>query len=275
MADAERPPRAPPRPVPERASERAAILRWTAGLGAITAGALTLRTDIPPPSARARLGAAERAGLLRGHRLLAGAPTLYTLTAAGQRACGSPRGPSRVSASGARHLAVCAHVAAGLARCYPDHEILGEPELRHRERGGDVGASVELGRPHAGAVRRHRPDLLLLPPGHRRQPLAVEVELTVKAPGRLSAICRAWARSRAVGGVLYLAPEPVRGALRRAVAAAQGAERIAVVGLEAVPGLDAAGMVLPGAPAQRPIPSAPAQRSIPSAPVQRSIPSAP
>ncbi len=66
-------------------------------------------------------------------------------------------------------------------------------------------------------------------------PVAVEIELTVKAPRRLEAICRAWARSREVAGVLYLAPADVERALRRAIDKAQAAERIVILPLDALP----------------------------------------
>jgi hypothetical protein len=72
-------------------------------------------------------------------------------------------------------------------------------------------------------------------------PVAVEVELTVKAPRRLAEICRAWARCRCVAGVLYLAPPEVRRALERAIDQAQAGERIAVLGLDAVPRPDTVG----------------------------------
>ena len=77
----------------------------------------------------------------------------------------------------------------------------------------------------------HRPDLALLP----RDPapaIAVEVELTVKSPRRLAAICLAWARCRHVGGVIYLAGEGVRPALARAIEQSRAGGRIAVVALE-------------------------------------------
>ena len=127
--------------------EREAIIRWTARMGAITAQALAYRHGISVASARGRLAGAERARLLSRRRPLTGQPALYTVTPAGLRACGL-RGldPCRVSASNALHSIVCAEVAAALERCYPDHEVLGERELRRdeRERGHPV-ASAHLG----------------------------------------------------------------------------------------------------------------------------------
>ncbi len=220
--------------------EREAIIRWTARMGAITAEALAHRHDISVASARARLLGAERAGLLARRRPLSGAPALYTVTQAGLRTCG-PRGldPGRVSASNAQHLVVCAEVAAALERSYPDHEVLGERELRRDEREcGHPLASARLPGPRADGPLLHRPDLVLRPaPSEQELPVAVEVELTVKAPRRLAGICKAWARCRCVAGALYLVAPEVEPALGRAIEAAQAAERIAVVPLAVLPGV--------------------------------------
>jgi 23S rRNA G2445 N2-methylase RlmL len=108
--------------------------------------------------------------------------------------------------------------------------LIGEPELRREERlGGIPLASVAL----TGArTASHRPDLALLPPSGGSGTIAVEVELTVKSPRRLAAICLAWARARHVQGVLYIAHESVRPALGRAIAESRAAGRIVVLELE-------------------------------------------
>jgi hypothetical protein len=218
--------------------DRLAILQWTARIGAVTAEALADHADTTLASARARLLAAERAQLLSRRHLLTGQPALYTVTPAGLRASGL-RGldPCRVSASNARHLIACARAAAALERCYPGQRVLGERELRREERehGAEL-ASARIGMGPDGATVLHRPDLALLP-DHPEEglPVAVEVELSVKTPRRLAAICRAWARCRCVAGVLYLVAPQVRSALERAVAEAQAGERIVVVALDALP----------------------------------------
>jgi hypothetical protein len=228
--------------------ERQAIMQWTARMGAITDEALADRLDVSVNSARGRLQVLQKAGWLSRKRLLAEQPSLYTATRAGLRiAALQGLDPCRVSASNANHLIVCAWVAAALERCYPDHAVLGERELRRdeRERGVPL-ASARLGIAPDGGPLLHRPDLVLWPEDldgedgreSRREgglPIPVEVELTVKAPQRLAEICRAWARCRCVGGVLYLAPPEVRRALDRAIDQAQAGERIAVLGLDAVP----------------------------------------
>lgn len=213
-------------------SEQTDLVHWTASLGAITAEALALRMDLTPASARGRLSAVVRLGLLARRRLLVDAPTLYTVTKAGLRACGAYGiDPCRLSAGGAHHAIVCAEVAAALERCYPDHRLVGERELRRDER--DLGRALASAR--MAADRLHYPDLVLWPAVAEELPVAVEVELTIKAPRRLANICRAWARCRTVSGVLYLAPSHVERALQRAIEKAHAWERVVVLPLEALP----------------------------------------
>jgi hypothetical protein len=219
----------------ERQAARERLLSWTAGLGAITAEALALREGRTVASARATLAAAVRAGQLERHSPLAGEPSLYTVTRCGLRAVSLRElGPARVGPASARHMTVCAEAAALLERRYADCAVVGERALRELERrAGKPLASVELG--YAGASTVHRPDMLLLPPSFERGlPVAVEVELTVKAPQRLARICRAWARSRHLEGVLYLAPPDVERAVLRAVEAARAGERVLVLPFDAI-----------------------------------------
>ena len=226
--------------------ERVAIVGWTARLGAITAAALATREDTSLAAARARLGALEGAGWLVRERPLTGQPALYTATRDGLRVS-SLQGLDRcrVSAAGAKHLIECARVAAALERRFPDHRVTGERELRRDERGcGAPLASACLGAGEHGEPLLHRPDLVLWPTactgevttcvGRDERPVAVEVELTVKARRRLAEICLAWARCRCVAGVVYVAPPEVQRALARAIAQAAAGRRIAVVGLDAL-----------------------------------------
>jgi len=217
--------------------EQIAILRWAVRLGAVTAEAVAQHEGRTVASARARLLAAERAGLLSRRRVLAASPALYTVTRSGVRASGL-RGfePCRLGVSNAPHAIACAEVAAALEHAYPDHLVMGERELRRDEReAGTQLASARLGDGLDGAPLLHRPDLVLWPENPEQSlPVAVEVELTVKAPRRLLEICRAWARCRCVAGTLYLAAPDVRRPLERAIAGAQAGERIVAVALDAL-----------------------------------------
>jgi hypothetical protein len=231
--------------------ERLAILSWIVRLGAVTPDALALHERCTPVSARARLAAAEHAGLVHGRRVLVGQPPLYAATRAGLRATGL-RGfePCRMSVANAPHTIACARVAAALEHAYPDHRVMGERELRREERqSGKQLASACLGPGPAGAPLLHRPDLVLWPEELRTGlPVAVEVELTVKAPQRLLEICRAWARCRCVAGTLYLAAEEVMRPLARAIERSRAGERIVVVDIEAI------GKPSERTPAESPVP---------------------
>lgn len=228
--------------------EREALIRWTAHIGAVTAEAVAIAENVPASLAGRRLRAAERAGLLTCSRPLAKRPGVYTVTREGIRRYGlHGLDPCRVGAAGASHSIACAFVAAVLRRTYPDHRIVGEHDLRRGERELGVAiASAHMGFGPYGRPLLHRPDLVIWPPESTAGPsprcsesttglpVAVEIELTTKAPRRLTAICRAWARCRGIAGVLYVAPPSVARALGRAIARAQAEEQIAVVGPEAL-----------------------------------------
>lgn len=208
---------------------------WAAELGAVTAEALAVRSQVSVASARAVLTAGERAGLLVRARPLHRQPPLFAATVRGLRAAGLVGlGAARVTASNAAHLAAVAEVAATLERRHPDQRVQGERELRRDEQlAGRALASARLGTAPDGGPLLHRADLVLWPHDGGAGPVVVEVELTVKAPRRLAAICLAWARCRLVDGVLYYAPPPVDRAVARAVAAGQAADRVVVLPLSA------------------------------------------
>ena len=220
-------------PVSERAAD---ATRWAAELGAVTAEALAVRSQVSIASARGVLRAAERGGLVTGTRPLHHGATLYSATASGLRATDAQAlGVARVSASNAAHLAAVALVAAALAASTP-------PTIASRASASCGATSVSpAGRSRAPASAR-RPTAgrcctgptSSCGPATRRQgggPVVVEVELTIKAPPRLAAICRAWARCPLVDGVLYYAPPPVSRAVQRAIDAAQAGERVVVLPL--------------------------------------------
>jgi hypothetical protein len=221
---------------------REEMLAWIGRLGAVTAEALAERDGCTREAACSRLNAAARAGLLLSARPLQGRPALYTATADGLRAAGLERlEPGCVSAANAAHAIACVDVAVTLEDAYPDHRVVGERGLRGEESDGVALASAILDRRADGSQVLHRPDLVLWPISQKRGaeapwPVAVEVELTVKAPDRLVEICRAWADSDCVASTLYFAAPEVLRPLRRAVEKADADEWIVVLDLEAVLG---------------------------------------
>jgi len=158
---------------------------------------------------RGRLAAAERGGLLARQRPLAAQPTLYTITRAGLRASGTVGvQPCRVSNANAQHLIACAGVAAGLERCYPDHHVLGERDLRRRERErGAALASARMGSAPGGSNSYTVRTRSVASEGDAGLPVAVEVRARGQGARRLASICRAWARCRDIAGVLT-SPRP-------------------------------------------------------------------
>jgi hypothetical protein len=215
--------------------ERVAMLQWVARMGAATAEALAERDGCTVAGARARLLAAERRRLLCRSRPLTGQPTLYSVTPAGMRAANMHGlDPCRISAANAAHAIACAAVAAALEHRYPSHRVLGERELRRdeREHGGAL-ASAHMSPAQRGERLLHRPDLVLWPmDAADGLPVAVEVELTCKAPRRLASICQAWARCRCVAGVIYLAAPVVLRPLAQAIEQAHAGERVIALPLD-------------------------------------------
>jgi hypothetical protein len=214
-----------------------AMLAWAACLGAVTAESLAAREATTLASARGRLAAAVGAGTMEAWPLLRGHPALHTVTRAGLRAAAADGlAPARVSPGGALHAIACAQAAVSLEAAFPGAAVLGEPAVRRRESAlGRPLALVRVPRSPSSVTRAHRPDLLVVEHGgEEAAPLAVEVELTVKAPERLAAICLGWARSREVGGVLYLAAPATAPAVERAIAASSAGERVLVVALDAL-----------------------------------------
>jgi hypothetical protein len=87
-------------------------------------------------------------------------------------------------------------------------------------------ASAIVGELLDGRPMLHRPDLVVQRGG---QTIAIEVELTPKAPRRLERIVRSWRRARYVDQVLYLCPPgPTQRAVERAVATTHAQERVSV-----------------------------------------------
>jgi hypothetical protein len=164
-------------------------------------------------------------------------PTLYSVTAGGLAAAGLDGfGACRISAANCQHTAACVHAAAELQRRYPDQRVSGEHELRLEERRAQAPVASAIMRGGRHEAMLHRPDLVLWPRENDRElPVAVEIELTIKSPRRLEAICRAWSRSRVVAGVVYFAPPDVERALARAIHSARAEHRIAVLALEMLP----------------------------------------
>ena len=206
-----------------------AMLDWLAATGAASASELAAVAALSSRTVATRVRALEQAGLLSSAELLRGEPALHALTRRGLRAAGRPElDPVAISTSSFGHCLAVARVALAL-RAAGEH-VGGERELRAFERiEGTPLASAAVGLARDGATAWHRPDLVCWRAG---PPLAIEVELTVKAPERLRTIVRGWARSRLVEGVVYYASPSAARALNAAVRIEVAHEAVAILALE-------------------------------------------
>lgn len=208
------------------------VVGWIAGLGAAGAEHVMTRFGMGRSWAYARLSSLVAGGLLEQRMLLYRQPGLYVATREGLRWCGRERlGVFRVGAGGFRHASEVARVAAVLQSRRPEWQLLSDRELRVLEADeGRLVGSAKFGELPGGGSALHRPDLILVSPSG--WVAAVEVELSIKAPRRLAAICRAWARARHVDTVVYLAEGATARAVERAVREVRAEDRIRIVPVE-------------------------------------------
>jgi hypothetical protein len=218
----------------------AQIVGWLGRIGAASAEHVMARFGMGRSWAYARLSQLVSGGLLEQRTLLYRQPGLYVATAEGLRWTFLERlGVYKVGPGGVQHATELAAAAVALHCAFPDCQLLSERELRVTE--SDEGkpiASVSLGELPGGHPASHRPDLALIDPDDRV--LAIEIELSVKAPRRLQQICRAYARARHLARVYYLATPSAARAVARAVAETRSEGRITVLPLGDVASLAAA-----------------------------------
>jgi len=179
------------------------VVEWVGRIGAAGAEHVMRRFGMSRSRAYGRLNRLVGEGLLMQRTLLHRQAGLYVASMQGLRWCGLARlGVHRVGVAGFVHARELAAAAVELHEALDGWQLLGERELRvHEAEEGELLASVAV----AWSERRalHRPDLALVGPDGRS--VAVEVELSVKAPRRLAAICTGYARAGHVDRVYCLA----------------------------------------------------------------------
>jgi hypothetical protein len=210
----------------------ARLVGWIGGLGAAGAEHVMARFGMGRSWTYARLASLTLDGMLEQRVLLHRRPGLYVATSRGLRWQGLEHlGVYRVGPAGFAHAWQVTTAAVVLQGDLPGWRILSERELRWEEMlSGERLGSTVVGELGDGRSALHRPDLTLLAPDG--QVVAFELELSVKAPRRLAAICRGWARARHVGRVVYLAAPAAERALRRAIDETGSADTICVLPLE-------------------------------------------
>jgi hypothetical protein len=203
------------------------LVGWIARMGAVEIGHVQKRFGTCRSVSYEVVGRLVEAGLIERVATLPGDPTLLSTTPQGIAYAGLGLPTARVGAGQVDHWVACADVAIWAERRWGRDSLLSERELRFAEVDAPRPiASAIVGELPDGRPMLHRPDLVVLDDGRT---MAIEVELTPKAPRRLERIVRSWRRARHVDQILYLVPPgPTQRAVERAVVATRAQERVVV-----------------------------------------------
>jgi hypothetical protein len=204
------------------------LVRFVGRYGAVSINHVMEVLGVRRSMAYRRVAACVDRGLLERLDLVRGEPTLLRATRSGLRYAGLGLEPAIVSPGSIHHWLACASTALQLAAEAGLDQVVSDRELRLFERiEGRPLASAKVGEHPDGSPALHRPDLAII---GDELPIAVEVELTPKAPQRLLRLIRAWRRAGWVAEVrYYCAPGPARRAVERAVRSARAEERVRVL----------------------------------------------
>jgi hypothetical protein len=174
------------------------LVRLVGRHGVMTVEQAMRATGIGRTATYRRVAALNGAGLLERLDLLRSQPSLLHATRDGLRYAGLAMPVAKVSPGTVDHWLRCVTVALDLGERYGHSCVLTEREIVAREVLED-GLVAKARLSGAGDGRRfHRADLAVLV---KEGVIAVEVELTPKAPRRLEELIRAWKREVAMGDV--------------------------------------------------------------------------
>lgn len=207
------------------------LVDWLARLGACELRHVQERYGISRSVAYELVARLIEAGLLERLRLLWGEPALLRATRAGIAYSGLALPPAPLSAHSWRHWSACADVALWIEHNWGPQAYISERELvRAEEERQRPLASAQLVSSYDDYGRGlHRPDLVIRTEGGQ---IAVEVELTAKAPKRLEKIIRGWRRCRFVERTIYVCPAgPAYRAVERAIMLLRAGERVELLDL--------------------------------------------
>jgi len=218
------PPLAPPRSRDEQ------LLRFVGRHGLVAMRHVMDSLGVGRTAAYRRVASCIEAGLLERIDILRTEPGLLRATRDGLSFAGLGLPLAPVSPGTVEHYLRCASVARRAERRYGPERVLSEREFRLAEQiEGSRIAAAELDDSRSLKPRLHRADLAI----HAQEgTIAVEVELTPKAPWRLQGLIRAWkweVLAERLCEVHYLcAPGPTRRAVEKAVDNANGGDQIVI-----------------------------------------------
>jgi len=202
------------------------IVRWVGRIGVVTIEQLQARFHLGRTVAYRRVAACVDAGLLERIETLRGVSALIRASRRGLRYTGVRLPVAQASLELVGHWIACGQVAVALEREFDRHSLRSEREIRALEQGRATPfASALLGANPDASPRIHLADLAIV----AERVVAVEVELTPKAPRRLEEIIRGWRRARWVDSTRYYVPDgPTRAGLERAITRVHASERVEV-----------------------------------------------
>jgi hypothetical protein len=201
-------------PSPQSPDEQArVILAFAAEHRLLVLEQATCLLGATPEIAEAHLRRLRQAGLIRDARRFACAPAGEQITRAGLRAIGSDLPtPRRSDPGGYLHDVGTGWLwlAARSGTLGPLRQVVSERQMRSadgrvEDRGKRFGVRLG-GMGPGGRERLHYPDLLLeTRSGHR---VALELELTLKSPGRRETILAGYAADPSIDAVVYMVDRP-------------------------------------------------------------------
>lgn len=203
------------------------IVRWVGRVGVVTIDQLRERFGLGRTVSYRRVAACVDAGLIERLETLRGVPALLRATRRGLRYAGLPLSVAHAPLELVGHWIACGAVAVALEREFGPGAVRSEREIRVLERGRERPvASAIFGENREGLRRLHLADLAVV----AERVVAVEVELTPKAPHRLEEIVRAWRRARWVDSIRYYVPDgSAKAGVERAAARVHAGGRVDVL----------------------------------------------
>jgi hypothetical protein len=219
------------RPANGRRNRDRELIGFIARFGVVEIAQVMAALGVGRTAAYRRVAACIEAGLLERLALLRAEPTLLRVTREGLRYAGLGALPlALVSPGGADHYLRATATALALIAEFESESVVGERELALLERIEERPLASARLTAH-GREGLHRPDLAVFA---KSGVVAIEVELSPKAPRRLEQITRAWRRASHVAEVrYYCAPGATRRGLERAIAKTHAEQKVRI--FEAVP----------------------------------------
>lgn len=149
-----------------------------------------------------RLWRLREAGLVEKHKVLHGRPMAWSATSHGLDVAGLAHGTSKIDYRVYDHDLACAWLCLDLERD-GRHDVLTEREVAAIDGDDPEPAFSAYSDGPGGRRYKHRPDLVLEEFDEQGRPLAVELERTVKNPGRLLRVLEMYASARHLAGARY------------------------------------------------------------------------